>query len=270
MGMEVCVMAVLAHPDDELAIAGTLAGCAAEGVRVVLVCATSGELGAIADPSLASRETLGPVRRQELRCSCRSLGIRDLEFLPYRDSGWRPDHGEPPSGSLARAQPAEVIAILACLLRRYRPQVVLTFGPDGLYGHRDHVAIGAYATAAFGAAGDPAYRCGQASLEPWCAQRLFFISLPPELRRLAGHADVAPIGQITHQVNVEAHVQAKLNAARCHQTQRQMWERLEALQADEASRPLFAIECLTLAQERTLDGEVAAGDGPISHLLCVG
>lgn len=270
MAMKPRLMAILAHPDDELAVAGTLAACAAEGVEVLLVCATSGDLGSIADPSLATRETLGEVRREELRCSCRRLGIQQPRILSYADSGWRAEHGRPPEGSLALAPPAEVIRGLMGLIRSYRPQVLLTFGPDGLYGHRDHIAIGTYATAAFGAAADRAQTSGPGQKpdpEAWAVRRLFYIAIPEALRELLlAPTGAVAVGRVTHVVDVERYLPAKLAAARCHETQKEMWQGLEALQMVDEYRRVLATEWLMLAQERS-SSEPEPEAGPVWRQL---
>ncbi|HYN87205.1 MAG TPA: PIG-L family deacetylase, partial [Ardenticatenaceae bacterium] len=82
------ILALFAHPDDEcFGVGGTLARAAREGAHVVLVCATRGEAGEIADPALATPETLGEVREGELNCAAEALGLAELIFLGYRDSG---------------------------------------------------------------------------------------------------------------------------------------------------------------------------------------
>jgi len=250
-----CVMAVLAHPDDELAIAGTLAACVEEGADVVLVCATLGDLGSHEEHTAENRRHLAEVRQQELRCSCRRLGIRHLELLGYGDSGWRAEHGTPPEGSLARASAPEVIGRLARLIRRYQPHVLITFGPDGLYGHRDHVAIGAYATAAFGAAGDEGLNGEdlRSGLGPWRTSRLFYVAVPDAQRRmLMAHTGAEQVGVVTHTLVLESQLPAKIDAARCHESQREMWEQMEGLLAVDEYRRLAATECLMLALGRPI------------------
>ena len=81
------VLTYFAHPDDEGAIAGTLTRYARNGTEVSLICATKGEAGEISDPSLATPENLDQVRTAELQAACDIIGIRQLEFLGYRDSG---------------------------------------------------------------------------------------------------------------------------------------------------------------------------------------
>jgi len=133
--------AVVAHPDDDtFGVAGTVALHAQDpGFRFILVHATSGEAGMISDPSLATRETLGVVREEEDRRSWITLGRPPdrHEWLRY------PDHG------LADVPFDELVDRVAAILRDDRPDVVTTFGPDGVTGHPDHVTIGEATTAAF-------------------------------------------------------------------------------------------------------------------------
>ena len=140
--MALKLMAVLAHPDDEsLGFGGTLATYAAAGVETSLVMATRGEAGRYGEHRRGSPEHPGPdalarIREGELRAAAAILGIRDIAFLDYRDQ------------ELDRADPREAVARIVHQLRRTRPDVVLTFGQDGAYGHPDHIAICQFATAA--------------------------------------------------------------------------------------------------------------------------
>jgi LmbE family N-acetylglucosaminyl deacetylase len=124
------LLGVFAHPDDEIfCVGGTMAKCAARGVDVTLVSATRGEAGQIRDAAVATRQTLGQVREGELRLGCAHLGVREVLLLPYRD------------GTLADLPPEELTDRLRSVLRTVDPDVVVTFGEDGAYGHPDHVAI---------------------------------------------------------------------------------------------------------------------------------
>src|SRR5262245_28885954 len=154
--MTATLLAVFAHPDDEaFGVGGTMTRYSEQGVRTVLVCATRGEVGEISDPALATPETLGEVREQELRCACDALRIKDLIFLDYRDSGMKGTPENDDERSLYRADPLEAIGKLVKIIREVKPQVVITFEPYGGYGHPDHIAISKHTTAAFGAAADP-------------------------------------------------------------------------------------------------------------------
>src|SRR5438105_4335265 len=129
------LMAVLAHPDDEsLGVGGTLAKYAAEGVEVSLVTATRGDGGRYCghrpgDPQHPGRDALGSIREAELRAAASVLGVHEVTLLDYRDQ------------HLDEADPHQAVAALVRHLRRIRPDVVLTFGADGAYGHPDHIAI---------------------------------------------------------------------------------------------------------------------------------
>jgi LmbE family N-acetylglucosaminyl deacetylase len=112
--------AVFAHPDDEtFATGGTLAKYADEGARISLYCATDGDAGRTSGIPVASREELGRIRRAELLDACARLGIRSV------------DHGGHADGALNSADPDVVLGQIVAFLRRERPQVVLTFGPEG-------------------------------------------------------------------------------------------------------------------------------------------
>ena len=106
LAMAITLLTVFAHPDDESFICGgTIAEYASQGVRVVSVCATRGEVGITSDPALATRDTLGRVREQELQEASRVLGVAELHLLGYRDSGMEgtPENRDP--RSLAQADP---------------------------------------------------------------------------------------------------------------------------------------------------------------------
>lgn len=119
------MLVVLAHPDDEsFAVGGTLAKYAHEGIQVILLCATRGEAGI----SGVAPEEAGKTRELELLRAAKYLGI-EVHFLDYQD------------GELSKADPRELLEHIACWIDTVQPQVVLTFGPDGVSGHPDHVTI---------------------------------------------------------------------------------------------------------------------------------
>lgn len=170
------LMAIFAHPDDEGAIAGTLAHYARNNTEVTLVCGTRGEVGEISDPALATRETLGTVRTKELERACQILGIQRLEFLGYRDSGMEgtPENEDP--RALVQADPEAAKAQLVGLMRQLKPDVVITFEPFGWYGHPDHIAVGRWATEAFHMVGDATAYPEQGNA--WQPSRLFHAVIP--------------------------------------------------------------------------------------------
>jgi len=150
MARSLKLMCILAHPDDEsLVMGGTLAKYAKEGIETYLITATRGERGRFGDAAVKPEpHVVGEVREAELRAASKELGIREVHFLDYMD------------GDLDRADPVEVQRRIVALLRRIRPDVVLTFGPDGAYGHPDHIAISQYAAAAVLSAADADYATG--------------------------------------------------------------------------------------------------------------
>jgi mycothiol S-conjugate amidase len=153
-------MFVHAHPDDEVsfASAGTLARYSAEGVTTSLVVATRGEAGEIHDPDLdeaEARPRLGQIREQEMRRAAAILGITHLDFLGYEDSGMAgsPENANP--RCFHQSSLEEATGRLVALIRRYRPQVLVTYPETGGYNHPDHVRTHLVASAAFQDAGTP-------------------------------------------------------------------------------------------------------------------
>src|SRR6266496_2162484 len=138
------LLGVFAHPDDETFCAGgTLAKYVAAGCEVMVVSATRGQAGQIRDPLAATRRTLGQVREREFYAACEQLGIHHARVLDYID------------GTLQDVDPHELTGAIVQIIRAFRPDVVITFGPDGAYGHPDHIAIGAATTRAVEQAGSP-------------------------------------------------------------------------------------------------------------------
>jgi LmbE family N-acetylglucosaminyl deacetylase len=142
------LLCVMAHPDDEtLGTGGVLARYAAEGVDTYLLTATRGEAGWFGAPEdYPGPEALGRLREGELRAAGRILGLKEIRLLDYRD------------GQLDRACPAGICAEIAAYLREIRPQVVVTFDPNGSYGHPDHIAISQFTTAAAVLAASPGFQ----------------------------------------------------------------------------------------------------------------
>lgn len=230
------LLAVYAHPDDEaFSTGGSLARYAAQGYRLVLVCATRGEVGEISDPSFATPETLGQVRESELRCAAETMGVSEVIFLDYRDSGMAgtPENADP--RAYINAPDQAVIAKLVGVIRRVQPDVVVTFEPNGGYGHPDHLAIHRHTVAAFHAAANPR---GNPELGPaWQAQRLFYSAIPRSFfremlnRMKALGLDVSdferfeqdergwPDEMVDVTLEVAATVDAKWQALECHRTQ---------------------------------------------------
>lgn len=165
-------LAIFAHPDDEsFTISGTLTELARQGHPIGLVCATRGEEGEISDPSLATRETLGTVREEEMRRAGRVMGVKDVIFLDYRDSGMEGTAANGNREAFINAPSNEVVEKLVRIIREWQPAGIITFEPQGGYGHPDHKAIHNHAIAALYAAATPSYLRNEG--EPWQVRRLF-------------------------------------------------------------------------------------------------
>lgn len=131
------LLGVFAHPDDEVFCAGgTMAVYAEAGAETMICSVTRGEAGQIRDAAVATRATLGEAREGELRAACACLGVGNVRLLDHLD------------GTLAALDRAGLVAELGAVIDEFAPAVVLTFGPDGFYGHPDHVTVGEAVTEA--------------------------------------------------------------------------------------------------------------------------
>ena len=187
------LMAVLAHPDDEsLGFGGTLAKYSAEEVETYLITATRGERGRFFSPDRKTEPAeVGRVREAELRAAAAVLGVRDVFMLGY------------PDGAVDQVDAATAIAAIVQKIRRVRPHVVVTFGPDGAYGHPDHIAISQFTTAAIVCASDAAYQARDSSrVDRASAHRVFDHSLFKGHPGFYGYitSSAAPIGMLAEVV----------------------------------------------------------------------
>ncbi len=219
------LMAVFAHPDDEaFGTGGTLARYAAQGCDVYLVTATRGESGQIAEPELVTDANLPLVRERELRCACEAYGIHPPIFLDYVD------------GQLPVVHQGQAVGKLVRVIREHRPQVLITFGPDGIYGHYDHIAVHRWTTIAAELAADPDCFPGQMSeaCQPHQVRKVYYrvlsgeqvAAIAEEGKRASVDMDGVPFyfaayaeDEITTVIDVSDYVEAKLRGIRCHITQ---------------------------------------------------
>jgi mycothiol S-conjugate amidase len=190
-------MTVHAHPDDESSKgAGTVARYVAEGVRSVLVCCTGGEQGDILNPALdaeAIKSDIAAYRRRELADAVGIIGYAETELLGYEDSGMAGSEANANPACFARADAHEAVGRLVALIRKHRPQVVVTYGDDQeLYPHPDHLRVHDVSIAAFDSAADPA---AYAELgEPWRVSKLYYSVFPVhKLQRL--HQELKSMGE---------------------------------------------------------------------------
>ena len=220
------LMAVLAHPDDEsLGIGGTLAKYASEGVDVFLLTATRGDRGRyrdfrFGDPQHPGASALASIREGELRAAASALGVRDVAVLDYHDQ------------ELDRVNPRAAIAAIVEHLRRVRPDVIITFGPDGAYGHPDHIAISQLATGAVVAAADPAISKLYYIAWPestWAAYQNAFKKLTSMVDGVERQVVPWPDWEITTVIDTRQFCQTVWRAISCHESQMSVYTQLEHL-----------------------------------------
>jgi LmbE family N-acetylglucosaminyl deacetylase len=225
------VLICLAHPDDESFGSGPLiAKLTHEGMEVTYICATNGDVGSAAAEFMKGHNSIADMRLAELDCAAKILGFKELILFGYRDSGMMGTAENNDPKSLWQA-PLEVVTNRVLdVMRRVRPQVVLTFDPYGGYGHPDHIKIHHATLAAF-----------QTMLtEPEHPQKLYYTALPRFFfrlsllgMRLTGHdprkvgtnADMDMVAVYEHLLPVHARIDVKdydeigMRAAACHASQ---------------------------------------------------
>lgn len=215
------VVSFHAHPDDEaLLTSGTLARAAADGHRVVIVVATAGEAGLATEEH--RRDGLGSRRVRELEESARAIGAARVEVLGHRDSG--SSHSDDTTGPapFSRLDPEPIAADLAALLVEERADVLTIYDENGGYGHPDHVQVHRVGVRAAELAGTPVV------LEATVDRDL----LTRAIRYLGRVSRVLPVpplpdmtsayaarDEITHRVDVRAHLAAKRASLRAHASQ---------------------------------------------------
>jgi LmbE family N-acetylglucosaminyl deacetylase len=217
------LLVVFAHPDDEsMGMGGTLAKYSAEGVETYYVCATRGERGWFgSEEQNPGLERLGEIRTQELENAVNELGMKGLYFLNYID------------GDVDKADCAEVIGRIVTHIRRIQPQVIVTFPPDGNYGHPDHIAIGQFTSAAIVAAADASY-VDLENLPAHRVSKLYYMVDPESFINLIapfmGDMTFDVDGQlrseiawkdwmITTRIDMAEYCSAAWRAIRCHESQ---------------------------------------------------
>jgi bacillithiol biosynthesis deacetylase BshB2 len=206
--MKRSILLVFAHPDDEsFGVAGTVKKYTQQGVPVDLVCATRGEKGSRLD--VPANIDTGTAREAELRAAAAIMGIRDIYLLGYTD------------GELDQANEDEVINKIADIMRRVEPEIVITFGPDGISGHSDHMAIGNAATRAF-------ERLSAAESEP---RKLYYVTIAESAVPNADDFGVAtrPDEEVTISVDISDYLDSKIQAIAAHRSQQDAREFIEML-----------------------------------------
>jgi N-acetyl-1-D-myo-inositol-2-amino-2-deoxy-alpha-D-glucopyranoside deacetylase len=255
------LLLVHAHPDDEtLCTGGTIARYAAVGVQVVLVTCTLGEEGEIIPPQLGqlaahAADQLGGYRVGELRAACAALGVSDHRYLGgigrWRDSGMVDTDANAHPRSLVAGDLAKQTAALVAIMAEVRPQVVVSYGPDGGYGHPDHIRAHEITMAA----------CAVAQPERVFHTVSSRTAVDAGIAGLRGHADSADLpyrlpepGElpgvaddvITTVLDVSDALPAKVRALQAHTTQISVWPDGYAL-SNGIAQPILREEFFALA-----------------------
>ena len=237
------LMAVLAHPDDEsLGVGGTLAKYTSEGAEVFLVTATRGDRGRYrgfppGDPQHPGPSALANIREKELRAAASALGVREVFVLDYQDQ------------HLDGANPREVVAAIVQHIRGIKPDVIVTFAPDGAYGHPDHVAISQFTTSAIVAAADSAFSFnGSKSAQPHAVAKLYYVAWPEPawkayqaaFKKLVSVVDGVerqavpwPDWAITTEIDTRRFSSTVWRAISCHESQIGAYEQLKHLSPED-------------------------------------
>jgi N-acetyl-1-D-myo-inositol-2-amino-2-deoxy-alpha-D-glucopyranoside deacetylase len=284
------LLLVHAHPDDEsLWTGGTIARYAAAGVQVTLVTCTLGEEGEIIPPGLellaaGAADQLGGYRVGELRAACAALGVSDHRYLGgigrWRDSGMAGVAANDHPRAFVSGDITEQTEALAAVLADVRPQVVVTYGPDGGYGHPDHIRAHDITMAACAAAPDVArvyYTVtSRAATESGVDALRGVDGLPFRLPE-PGELPVTDDAEITTTVRVADHLPAKLRALRAHATQVSVWQGEDGVHSYALSngiaQPIVDDEFYVLATATdgadsvgTIGGDLFGGLAPVEHV----
>jgi mycothiol S-conjugate amidase len=233
-----CLLAVHAHPDDESSKgAGTVAKYHADGVRTVLVCCTGGEEGDILNPAMDRPEVkadIGAVRRAELDRAAAIIGYDEVVMLGYRDSGMPDSEANANPEAFANAPLDEVLERLVTIIRRTRPQVVLTYGDEqGGYPHPDHLRVHDVTQPAIDRAADPTWHPEVGAA--WQVAKVYY-SVWSKRRIELTHAKYLELGlespyspewferpwqddRITTMIDIEGYAEVRLDALLAHATQ---------------------------------------------------
>jgi LmbE family N-acetylglucosaminyl deacetylase len=205
------LLVVMAHPDDEsMGCGGVILRHTRAGIPVHLICATRGEAGWSGKPIGAKREDLATIRTRELEEAAAALAISGVDLWDY------------PDGGVDKADPQEITQRIWEQITRLRPKAVVGWGPDGAYGHPDHIAVGASTDVAV------------TSMAEGDRPALYHVAIDQQLAdfykeafRLSGDGQVLPLVvqdrfDVTFDLDSDE-VMMKLRAIDCHRSQLEDW-----------------------------------------------
>jgi mycothiol S-conjugate amidase len=235
------LLAIHAHPDDESSKgAGTMAHYADQGVRVILACATDGAEGEILNPHMDKpgiKERMLELRKAELETACDLLRVAKIYHLGYRDSGMPESVANEHPDAFWNADPEEAVGKLVEIIRREKPQVVLSYDESRGYEHPDHVRVHQWGRQAFEEAGDPSKHPDKG--DPWAPSKLYYFATFTKQRMRILHDAASAEGiespyagwlenwdsmglvdpEVTAQIDVADFIEVRSKALLAHATQ---------------------------------------------------
>lgn len=282
-----CLLTVHAHPDDEASKgAPTVAKYHAEGVRTVLVCCTGGEEGDINNPVLKEpggvfhglsdeevRHRLADMRKSELAASAAIIGYDEVVMLGYRDSGMKDSPSNLNPECFARADFDDAVGRLVAVIRREKPQVIITYSDDQSgYPHPDHVMVHEISVPAFDRAADPTWY--PEAGEPWRPDKLYY-TVWSRARMLATHHKMLELGlespfdekwfqrpsqdhRVTTRIDIHDYFSVRRQALLAHETQIDPNEKFWFGLPDTTAREVYPWEDWVLTSSRV--GKPAPGE----------
>jgi N-acetylglucosamine malate deacetylase 2 len=192
------ILLIFAHPDDEsFGPSGTTAKYRDLGIPTDLICATRGEVGSRLD--VPEGVETAAAREAELRKAAAIIGIRAIYFLDFID------------GQLDHVKPALINKKITKIMQKLQPEVVITFGPDGISGHPDHIAVGKAATAAFNSLQNK-------GMGP---RKLYYITIPESVLPNAATMGLStrPDKEVTTSIDITDYLDLKIQAIAAHTSQ---------------------------------------------------
>lgn len=242
------MMCITAHPDDEAGgFGGSLRLYHDRGVETCVICLTPGQAASYRGGARNDQE-LAAIRRREFAASCEILKVSQSTVLDY------------PDGQLHRQDSYKVVSELTLHVRRFRPQVMLAFGPEGgVTGHTDHSMSSVFATLAFHWAGRNNRYPDQLKdgITPHGAQKLYFATANFAL------PDRQPItpSPATAVIEIGSHLETKIAAFKAHATQAPLWSLFESNVRRRGRQELFHLGAHTAVLPMPQETDLFAGIG---------
>jgi LmbE family N-acetylglucosaminyl deacetylase len=198
------VLFILAHPDDEsYGPSGSILKCTENGAKVFLLTLTKGEAGTLGEGRLLESPQLADMRCRELECAAKALKIHDLIIGDFQD------------GKLNKTPSEKGVSFLQDKINTIKPEIIITFHPNGITGHPDHITISRWTLDAVQNTDFPVI--------------LFYYGITEKLARNLPDRKLVPMDkdEITHEIDVSDYVDKKVEAIHCHKSQLEIFEEMK-------------------------------------------